>query len=277
MAKQAKIKQTDYTKGGRDISNTAIPLYKTNLERMDQYLSDPTQYIDDYRNKYYENTTEQSDFMRNYQRAMAQRTGANYAATSGGYSSEGQRAYDDTQRYWNDQASRLYDQGVANAASMAQNYYTNLINASPVYQKAYEQGKDYSDTERYNDLVDQASNNWIGQGLQTIAPALNFIPAIGPALALAASAAGDAMQVDTSSAMGTVMSQMGAGEAVKKGLAGEYGKPYGQMSGQTAAALSELFGDSSSGLVGTYNTKVHPKVTAGINNLQNTVKGWFNK
>lgn len=277
MAKQAKIAQTDYTKGGRDISNTAIPLYQQNLTRMDEFNADPTAYIDMYRDKYYDNTTEQSDFMRNYQRAMAQRTGANYAATSGGYSSEGQRAYDDTQRYWNDQAARLYDQGVANAANMAQQYYTNLINANAPYQNAYSLGKDYSDTERYNDLVEQGKNNWVGQSLKTIAPALAFVPGVGLALSAAASAAGDAMQVDTSSAMGTVMSQMGADAAVKAGLAGKYGQPYEQLSEETVGALAELFGDGSSGLVNAYNTKVHPKVTAGLNNLQSTVKGWFNR
>lgn len=205
MAKQAKIKQTDYTKGGRDLSNTAIPLYQTDLERMDQYLSDPTQYIDMYRDKYYTDTTEQSDFMRNYQRAMAQRTGANYAATSGGYSSEGQRAYDDTQRYWNDQASRLYDQGVANSAALAQQYYTNLINAAPVYQKAYEQGEAYSDIDQYNDLIDQGHNNWISSVMSTagdvgLASGNPWGMAIGGALKLGSGFVG----TDTEGALETI-------------------------------------------------------------------------
>lgn len=208
MAKAGKKTQTAYTKGGHEISQTAIPLYKANLERMDQYLYDPTQYIDMYRDKYYTDTTEQSDFMRNYQRAMAQRTGANYAATSGGYSSEGQRAYDDTQRYWNDQAARLYDQGVANAASMAQNYYTNLLNASPVYQNAYGLGKEYSDIEQWNYAAEQNNKfgNQLAGSLGTVGTAIGSIwgpagAAIGNALG---SAIGGVASTDYSNVLGNV-------------------------------------------------------------------------
>ena len=96
MAKQAKIKQTDWTKGGRDISNTAVPLYKQNLVRLDERLTSPMQYINQYLDQYYgTNAIQNQDFLRMYNRAMNERTGANYAATGGGYTSSGQRAYDD--------------------------------------------------------------------------------------------------------------------------------------------------------------------------------------
>ena len=130
MGKKAKKIQTDYTTGGRDISNTAIPLYQKNLNLISEYNSDPTRTIDMYKNKYYTNTANQSDFLTDYNRAMTNKTNANYSATGGGYSSSGQRAYDDAQRYWNDRAARLEDYGVQSAASMAQNYYNNLLNAN---------------------------------------------------------------------------------------------------------------------------------------------------
>lgn len=167
MAKQAKLTQTDYTEGGRDISNTAIPLYQTNLERMDDYLSNPSARIDDYLNKYYTNTTAQNDFLSEYNRAMAQKTGANYQATSGGYSSQNQQSYDDLQEYYNDQANRLYDTGVSNAYKMATTDYSNMLNANTAYNNAYQLGKAYSDVEQFNDLVDQANSNWFANALNT--------------------------------------------------------------------------------------------------------------
>ena len=160
MGKTPKKIQTDYTTGGRDISNTAVPLYQKNLNLISEYNSDPTRTIDMYKNKYYTNTANQSDFLTDYNRAMTNKTNANYSATDGGYSSSGQRAYDDAQRYWNDRAARLEDYGVQSAASMAQNYYKNLLNANTDYDQAYNLGKEYSDIEQYNNLVKQ--NNRLG-------------------------------------------------------------------------------------------------------------------
>ena len=91
MAKQAKIPQTEWTRGGRDISNTAIPLYQSNLQRMDEYLQDPTARMDMYMNKYYgPNSVDTQDLIRAYNRAMGNATGQNYSATTGGYTSSGQ-------------------------------------------------------------------------------------------------------------------------------------------------------------------------------------------
>ena len=171
--KRSKKKQTDYNIGGKAISDTAIPLYQKNLTRMDDYLSDPTARQDTYMNKYFgADSAQNSDFLRNYQRAMGDVTGNNYSATSGGYSSSGQRAYDDNQRYWNDMLSRLQGSNVANAYSMANQDYQNMLGANNSYYNAYHLGKAYSDVDQYNDMVDKANKNWysgvmssIGQGL----------------------------------------------------------------------------------------------------------------
>ena len=199
MGKMAKKIQTDYTTGGRDISNTAVPLYQKNLNLISEYNSDPTGTIDMYKNKYYTNTANQSDFLTDYNRAMANKTNANYSATGGGYSSSGQRAYDDAQRYWNDRAARLEDYGVQSAASMAQNYYNNLLNANTGYNQAYNLGKEYSDIEQYNNLAKQ-NNSFknqalgVGGGLMTgIGSVLTMIPdkaALGIGLTAAGSALG---------------------------------------------------------------------------------------
>lgn len=161
MAKMAKLKQTDYSKGGHDISQTAIPLYQNALNRADDYLSDPTQYIDTYLKKYWSNNNAtQSDFLRNYNRAMAGTTANNYAATQGGYSSAGKRAYNDQQYYQNDLASRLQTQGVNNAAQLAQNWFNSNLNAMPQYYNAYGLGKTYADIDQYNNIRHQ--NNSFG-------------------------------------------------------------------------------------------------------------------
>lgn len=162
MAKMAKDTQTDYTRGGKAISDTAIPVYQTNIRRMDTYLDDPSKRLDYYLDKYYTNTATQDDFQRSYNRAMSNATANNYAATSGGYSSAGQRAYDDQQRYMNDLYSRLRQYGIDSSAQLAQNEYNSLLNSFPALQTAYQNGQTYSDIERYNNMVDQ-NNSFMNQ------------------------------------------------------------------------------------------------------------------
>lgn len=199
MAKKAKKTQTAYTTGGYDISNTAIPLYQSNLTRMDSYLSDPTSTIDDYLNKYYSNTSAQSDFLRNYNRAMSGTTANNYSATSGGYSSSGQQAYNDMQRYQNDLASRLQDYGVSSASTMANNYYNNLLKANNAYGNAYSLGEEYSDIEQYNNAIDQANSNWWSPLMSVTGGVLSAIPfQVTQALGTGLSALGSATATDIS-------------------------------------------------------------------------------
>lgn len=211
MAKQAKIKQTDWTKGGRDISNTAIPLYQDNLNNMSKYLSDPSKYVNQYLDQYYgSNAIQNQDFLRMYNRAMNSKTGANYAATGGGYTSSGQRAYDDTQRYYNDLASRLQQYGVSQSRNMYDQDIANMRGANADYNSAYNLGKDYSNIEQYNDLADQQNRNWWSGAMSSAGQVLSMIPhpatmAIGGAL----QGAGALTSVDTSNAFNTVSSQMG--------------------------------------------------------------------
>lgn len=197
MSKMAKQKQTDYTRGGKLISDTSIPLYVSNLGRMDEYLSDPQKRMNKYLTDYYDNTAAQSDFLRNYQRAMSGQTGLNYSATTGGYTSEGQRAYEDQQRYQNDLAARLRDQGVTSAYNMAAGDFGNMLEANKSYANAYGLGRPYSDVEQYNYLAKQ--NNSFGsqaagigggllKGVGAVASAFN--PALGMGLMAAGSALG---------------------------------------------------------------------------------------
>lgn len=201
MAKVAKKIQTDYTTGGRDISNTAIPLYQQALTDIGGYNANTQGYIDDYLSKYFSNTSDQSDFLRNYQKATSQMTGSNAAATGGGYSSLNQQNYDDTQRYYNDLASRLQGQNVVNAANMAQQYYNNLLNSTGAYGNAYQLGKEYSDIEQWNNMANQANSFWnqLGGMASTVGTGLSAIPTgLTRGLGTALQVGGNLMTTDTS-------------------------------------------------------------------------------
>lgn len=163
--KEAKIKQTDWTKGGRDISNKAIPYYQEGLDQLHDYTKNVQNRLDPYIEKYINpaSAAVQSDFMRNYQRAMGHQTAQNYAATGGGYSSANQLGYDDLQRYYNDYASRLYNQGLTAANQLANNEYDIIQGSLGAYGNAYKLGENYSNIDQYNDMVDQANDNaWTG-------------------------------------------------------------------------------------------------------------------
>lgn len=211
MAKMAKKVQTDYTTSGHDISEASVPYYQNAMRNMDNYLSDPTQYIDKYQ-KYYENAATNSDLIRDYNRAMTNKTAANYAATGGGYSSSGQRAYNDAQRYFNDRVARSQQEAMNSATSAAQNWFNSNMSGAKTYDTAYQQGKEYSDIEQYNNIADQ--NNAFGnqakavggKALSTIGKGLSFVPGWGQAVGLAMQGIGGALEsgvIDPSSALGT--------------------------------------------------------------------------
>lgn len=240
MAKMAKQKQTDYTKGGRDVSNTAIPYWQNALGYADDYLADPTKYIDTYLNKYWSNNANQSDFLRNYNRAMAGTTANNYAATQGGYSSAGKRAYNDQQYYQNDLASRLQTQGVKGASDMANSWYGNLLNTLPQYQAAYGAGKAYSDVDQYNYIAKQ--NNSFGNQLASNAGAIGTI-------------AGAALAPFTGGA------SLAIGSALGKGLQGALSID------PSSALLAAGLGSSSGGSAGTGNDQ--------WSNLDTALTNWY--
>lgn len=225
MAKQAKKIQTDYTRAGHDISQTASPLYQENLTRMGSYLADPMARQDEYLNKYFSNTAEQSDFLRNYNRAMSSRTGTNYAATGGGYSSANQQGYNDLQRYQNDLFNRLYSGNIQNAYNMANQDYLNMLNANSAYNTAYGLGKDYSDIEQWNNMARQqnAFGNQLAGSLGTIGTGIGaaFGGQAGALLGNAiGSGLGSSFATDTSSFFGGSGAAPSANTAL--GILGSY-------------------------------------------------------
>ena len=222
MAKVAKTPQTEWTTGGRDISNTAIPLYQENLTRVDDYLSNPQAYMQKYLDTYFSGNADQSDLMRNYRRTMAGTTSNNYDATNGGYASLNQRNYDDTQRYWNDLVSRLQTQGVTNAYNMASGDYQNMLNAFPYLQSAYNLGQNYSNIEQQNAIAEQQNRNWFGNLLGATGKVVSAIPTpVTAGLGAAMQIGGDMMTVQAPT-YGTSSNLRGTGV----GSDGAYANPY---------------------------------------------------
>ena len=242
--KEAKIKQTDWTKGGRDISNKAIPYYQDGLDQLHDYTRNVQNRLDPYIEKYINpaNAAEQSDFMRNYQRAMGHQTAQNYAATGGGYSSANQLGYDDLQRYYNDYASRLYNQGLTAATQLANNEYDIIQGSLGAYDNAYRLGENYSNIDQYNDMVDQANSNvWTGW-MNTLG---NVGLASGNPYAMAAG-------------------------AVLKGVGTAFGKDFSAMDGLRARATSTAANS------GQYSNTVNNQIGLG-KGLTNTLSqfDWF--
>lgn len=248
MAKQPKVSQTDYTRGGRDISNTAIPLYQQNLNQLGNYLSNVQNRLDPYLDKYVNmgQAAQQSDFLRNYQRAMGQATAGNYAATTGGYSSLNQTGYDDQQRYYNDLAARMYSQGLGQAADLASQEWQMLAQTPSVYNQAYRLGKEYSDIQKYNDMVDQINDNWWSNALTSAGDTIGaismksgnpWVQAIGGAVGGTMGTAGRMTGYDTSALAGLRGAAMGGGSSS------------GQYSGGSQAAENY----AGRGLVGLFN------------------------
>lgn len=245
MAKKPKKIQTDYTRGGRDVSNTAVPIWQNQLRGMDDYNANPQRYIDDYRDKYFTDTVVENDFMRDYNRAMSNAAARNYAGTQGGYSSAGQLAYDDTQRYQNDLARRVYEQGLDNAASMAQQHFNNLIQGANTAQNAYGAGKEYSDIEQYNNMVKQHNKfgNQLAGVVGGVGSVLSKIPnpwtqGIGAAMQIG----GDLGSVDTSGVLGATR---GAGSTGN--LAGAFGG-------------DNIYDSIAKGIIGTMDVKDKEKL-----------------
>lgn len=253
MGKEAKIKQTDWTTGGRDISNTAIPLYQEGLGQLGDYMSNVQNRLDPYLENYINlaQASQTSDFLRNYQRAMGNTTANNYASMNGGYSSIGQQSYDDAQRYYDDLASRLYTQGLEAANTMANNEYNMLTGALQSYHNAYGLGERYSAIDQYNDMVDQANDNmWTGV-MNTLGDIGMSIPtpwtmAIGAAL----KTAGTAFSKDFSAMDGLRQAATGARDGNQYTNAYQ---DYGQLGGDITKVLGQFGnfgGKSSSGSAG---------------------------
>lgn len=250
MAKQPKVSQTDYTRGGRDISNTAIPLYQQNLNQLGSYLTNVQDRLDPYLDRYVNlgQAAQQSDFLRDYRQAMGQATAGNYAATTGGYSSLNQTGYDDEQRYYNDLAARMYGQGLGQAADLAAQEWEMLAQSPAVFNSAYQLGKEYSDIQKYNDMAEKINDNWWSNALTSAGDTIGaismksgnpWVQAIGGSIGGTMGTAGRMTGYDSSALSGL------RGAATGGTSAGQFssGAQSNQANQNVAGGLTSLFGN----------------------------------
>lgn len=221
----AKVPQTDWTRGGHDISQTSVPLYQESLNTLGDILRDQTAYRQGLIDQYYgADTARNQDFLRAYNRAMGNTTANNWAATTGGYTSSGNKSYTDRQRYYNDLAARLQDYGVQSANTLMNTDVNNLLNANTSYNNAYRLGQPYSQVEQQNALADQANRNWLGNAIQLGGTAIGAAfgqPQLGAAIG---GAIGSGLQTDTSQAMAAIYG--GAPQQWASSGTGQFINPY---------------------------------------------------
>jgi len=252
-AKMAKLPQTDWTRGGHEISQTAIPLYKENLTRMGDYLADPMAYQQEYLDRFYNaDNIRNQDFLKALKRAMGNTTANNWAATTGGYTSAGNRSYNDRQKHWNDLASRLADYGITSSYDMASQDFQNMRGANADYNAAYELGKNYSAIETQNYLADKQNKNWWAGALKGAGQAIGSIPhPVTMAIGSAMTTAGELGSKDFSSAYA--------------GMDGIYGTHYSQGNVVPAqnGTFSNIFGDlKNTGALGSFQNWAGGKMTS---------------
>lgn len=159
FGKSAKTPKSQYQTETQSLGRYAYDKINPQLDRIGELTNNADDYRKSHINDYFNSSASWNDAMRNYRRQSAAATANNYAATGGGYSSAGQRLYDDMQRNLNDYNARLYDQGVNTVEGMlgvdraaAQNYYNTLVN-----QHAMAREGDLIDVQ--NQLVDKANKN----------------------------------------------------------------------------------------------------------------------
>lgn len=179
FGKKEKVDKTQYETENQNLGRAAYPKIQPALDRVGDLTMNPDEYRKNIMNTYYntDNSAQWSDAQRNIRRNMANATANNYAATHGGYSSVGQKYYDDVTRAMNDYNSRLWDYGVNSANNMynadlanTNNYYKTLLGTHQLAERG-------DAIDNYNELVDRQNKQWwsnalneLGSVVENVAP-----------------------------------------------------------------------------------------------------------
>lgn len=196
FGKKQKQAKTQYENENQDIGRNAYTQMQPALDRIGDLTMNPDDYRQKMINTYYntDNSAQWSDAQRNALRTLSNATAHNYAATHGGYSSAGDRYYDDTQRAVNDYNARLWDRGVQSGNAMyqqdlgnTQNYYRTLLGT-------HDLAKAPDAIDAYNQQLDEANKTWwteplaqVGNAVEQFAP--GWWKAIGTGMKMGANAA----------------------------------------------------------------------------------------
>ena len=108
FGKKEKIKKTQYETENQNLGRAAYPKIQPALDRVGDLTMNPDEYRKNLMDTYYnsDNSAQWSDAQRNIRRNLSNATANNYAATHGGYSSAGQKYYDDVIKYQEEEEQR---------------------------------------------------------------------------------------------------------------------------------------------------------------------------
>lgn len=176
--KQPQTK-TQYETENQQIGREAFTKMGDALNRYGDMASNPDTYRKNILNDYYDsdNSALWSDAQRAARRNLTNATANNYAATHGGYSSAGNKYYDDVTRRMNDYNARLWDYGVNSANTM---YNSDLSNARQYYGdlgNTHDLAKTGDAIDAYNSMLKESNKRWwteplaqVGTAVESLAP-----------------------------------------------------------------------------------------------------------
>lgn len=205
IGKKKPTPKTRYQKEQQQLGRAAYPLIEPQRQRIADLTNNADQYRQEGINNYFNSGAEWNDAMTNYRRQMANAAANNYNATHGGYSSAGQRVYDDYQKGLNDYNARLYNKGVntienmlSNDRNAAQSYYQDLIG-----QHDYAKQPDAIDVS--NQLIEDSNKNWWTNALQQGGTVASMFGPVGRVIGGAMQLGGWAGSTDYNDAINNVM------------------------------------------------------------------------
>lgn len=211
FGKKAKQVKTQYETENQTLGRDAYSKMAPALNRYSDLAMNPDEYRQKYLNEYYgADSAQNSDFLRNYRRQMSNATANNYAATHGGYSSAGNKYYNDVQRSQNDLASRLQDYGVQGANSLYNTDFANTQNYYGILKGTHDLAQAPDAIDAYNDQINKANKQWWTNALSSVgnvveAAAPGWWKAIGTGMKLA----GNAGSTDYSDNLARLSGQFG--------------------------------------------------------------------
>lgn len=212
LGKKQKATASQLERENQQLGRDAYTQMQPAIDRYGDLASNPDEYRQQMINTYYDpnKSAQWSDAQRQMLRTLGNATARNYNATHGGYSSSGNRAYDDQVRAVNDYAARLWDAGVTGGNNLyqsdlgtARQYVDDLGNIHNLAAAA-------DNIDAYNNLVDQSNKNRFSGILSNVGGVIGSIPTpltrgIGAGLSLA----GAATAKDYSDALAMRAGQMG--------------------------------------------------------------------